>query len=317
MARKKQKPARVDAQKLSLSEWLAFMRLQDDQQPEAFENYCFPTDDHREEYLQTIGQHSDSDIRILLRQFLPTGGGLGIDRGRMLEFARRDDFQQIYETIEYVRRLFNQTRHTWEGMSWVIDLLPDFPARAIEAISSYDLAHMQFLPDGKSHGLADAIDVIRAKYLEAITEQNLAATINPRDFEFLIAALYSARQYEVSVTRQSRDGGHDILAIRDTKSANERLLIECKCALYPIAVTTVRQLRGTLEEFNATSGVLVTTSRFTSPAYQFAKKSARIQLLDHDELCKQMNFTFGPKWVSRTDRIVRSGMAASVTRPIA
>jgi restriction system protein len=241
------------------------------------------------------------------------GGNLGADGERMLHYFGLPNFTKLFEEKEYVRRLINQTRHTWEGMSWIIDLLPRYPAQAIEAISAYDLAHFFILPDGRVHGLADAVDIIRAKYLEAITEENLASTVSPIDFEYLVAAYYSYVGYNVRVTRQTRDGGHDIIASRESNSGTERLLVECKCSTVPIPVTTIRQLGGVLAEFTATGGVLVTTSRFTVPGYQYAKRTARIQLIDHGELCRRLNSAFGPSWTLDVARIVRQGKLAAAS----
>ncbi|WP_371135632.1 restriction endonuclease [Reyranella sp.] len=145
---------------------------------------------------------------------------------------------------------------------------------------------------------------IRAKYLEAITEQNLAETLSPREFEFLIGALYSSLGYDVHVTQQTRDGGHDIMATKESSRSTERLLIECKCTRSPVRVGVVRQLMGTLDVYNATSGVLVTTSQFTTAAYKFAKDTARLELIDHAELCRRFNSRFGPNWTVRTSQII-------------
>jgi restriction system protein len=117
----------------------------------------------------------------------------------------REEFKTLHETSEYVRRLINRKLQTWEGMTWMIDLLPNHPATAIAAIEAYHLAHYDQLPDGRHHGLSDAVAVIRAKYIEAVTEDNLADTVGPRDYEFLVAALYLMSDYKVQVTRQTRE----------------------------------------------------------------------------------------------------------------
>jgi hypothetical protein len=105
-------------------------------------------------------------------------------------------------------------------------------ATAIDAIEAYNLAHYYLLPDGRCDGLSDAVAVIRAKYIEAITEDNLANTLDARDFEFLVAALYLMSGYKVEVTQQTRDGGHDVLATKEERGSIERILVECKCTRY-------------------------------------------------------------------------------------
>ena len=53
---------------------------------------------------------------------------------------------------------------------------------------------------------------------------------------------------------------------------------------------------GTLDEHRATRGVLVTTSAFTSSTVAFAKKMARLELVDRVELCRRFNAVLGPGW---------------------
>ncbi len=263
-----------------------------------------PTNRHRDEYIASIKDRSDKDIRFLLRHFLLEGGSLFIDQGRMESFTSRDDFLEVYESSEYVRRLMNQKLQTWEGMTWILDLLPHHPATAIDAIEAYNLAHYYLLPDGRCHGLSDAVAVIRAKYIEPVTEDNLADTVGPRDFEFLVAALYVMSDYKVEVTRQTRDGGHDIVATKEARGSIERILIECKCTRSTVTVSVARSLMGTLGQFRATRCVLVTTSTFTKPTVTFAKASARLELVDHRELCQRFNAVLGPSWTSRVSAIV-------------
>lgn len=307
------KVAWIDAQKLSLEDWPAYLRLPERRQPEGFEGYRFPTKQHRESFIAGIRARPDSDIRLLLRNFLLEGGSLGIDEGRIDDFTRnistKEELDKLYEENEYFRRLMHQKRHTWEGITWIIDLIPNFPTAAIEAIEAYNLAHYFLLPDGRCDGLADAIDVIRAKYLEAITEANLADAITPRDFEFLVAAYYVATQHQVRVTPQTRDGGHDIVATKESRASTERLLVECKCGRAVVGVQVARQLLGALYLPNATRGVLVTTSRFSPDAIEFAKGTARIDLVDQAELSRRFNVTFGPNWPTRISGMIISAKA--------
>lgn len=294
----------MNVESQSLEEWLTNLALPEKKRTPLFAGFRFPTDRHREEYISSIKDRSENEIRFLLRHFLLEGGSLGIDQGRMESYGRRADFQTLYESSEYVRRLMNRRLQTWEGMTWILDLLPDHPAMAIAAIEGYNLAHYYVLPDGRCDGLSDAVAVIRAKYIEAVTEENLAETVEPRDFEFLVAALYLLSDYKVEVTRQTRDGGHDIIASKEERGFIERILVECKCTRLPVPVAVARSLIGSLDEFRATRGVLVTTSAFTAPTVAFAKKLARIELIDHAELCRRFNGVLGPNWTSRVSAIV-------------
>jgi restriction system protein len=135
----------VDAQTLSLDEWLTYVEMAEEKRAVRVECYRFPTDRHFREYLATIKMRSEHQIKLLLRNFLPMGGSLGIDPSRLEYVLNRKNFSELYENYEYVRRLVEgmagNRRHVWEGLSWVIDLLPRFPMEAISAIEAYDLSH--------------------------------------------------------------------------------------------------------------------------------------------------------------------------------
>src|SRR2546426_128767 len=73
---------------LSLEDWLTYLRLPERRRPEAFEGYRFLTAQHRDAFVAGIHSCPDSDIRLLLRNFLLVGGSLGIDDERLSGFMR-------------------------------------------------------------------------------------------------------------------------------------------------------------------------------------------------------------------------------------
>jgi restriction system protein len=312
--RKKDKPF-LDAVQLSLEKWLEYVEIPEEKRPARIACYNFPTDRHFHQYLETIKARSEREVKLLLRNFLPMGGSFGVDRLRLKDYLGLppEEFAQLFDEFEYVKRLFEGTagnkRHVWEGLSWVIDLLPRFPAQAIAAIEAYNLSHYFILPDGRVSSLSDAVALIRAKFLEAVTEQNVADVIPPRDFEFLVASIYMGTGYEVQVTQQTRDGGHDIVAIKETEGSTERLLIQCKRVHSAVPVTVARELMGTLDVYSATRGVLICTSKFTAPTTAFAKRTARLELVHYGELCKKLNAAHGTDWPSYVSKIVVSTRA--------
>jgi len=298
----------VEARDLPLEEWLKYAEQPEQKRKVLIECSSFMSDNQLNEYLSTISKRTDSQIKNLLRSFLPMGGAFGSDVDRLKYYTSREDVLELWEEYEHVRRLFQglmgNKRHVWEGLSWILDLLPQFPTDAIAAINSYVLAHAQLLPDGRLNGLFDSIEVIRSKYIEQITDKNFTAEITPRDFEFLVASLFPERDWEVIITPPTRDGGCDIIATKSTKGATDRVLIECKMKALVVTVEVARALVGILGEYKATRGVIVTSSRFTRPAIEFAKSTARLELIDRQELCRKLNMTHGPLWLSRLSSIV-------------
>lgn len=76
---------------------------------------------------------------------------------------------------------------------------------------------------------------------------------------------------DVELTPATHDGGKDILAYMDTPVGKLLTLVEAKKynKNRPVNVSLVRTLYGTLLDHQATTGMLVTTSRFARPAFPF------------------------------------------------
>lgn len=90
-----------------------------------------------------------------------------------------------------------------------------------------------------------------------------------RVFEQLVAEVFRGFGYEVILTKRTRDGGKDIIAIlRQDGNETEKLLIECKHWNEKVSVEAVRNLIGVAvsEQYLPTGVILATTSKFTPDA---------------------------------------------------
>ncbi|MCJ7540951.1 MAG: hypothetical protein MUO88_14955 [Desulfobacterales bacterium] len=74
----KSKNTYVDAEKLTLTEWLDLLFSKN--RNIDFINYEFPTDKHREEYFRTIRDREEKDVQKLIKQFLIPSCSLGTDK---------------------------------------------------------------------------------------------------------------------------------------------------------------------------------------------------------------------------------------------
>jgi HJR/Mrr/RecB family endonuclease len=92
--------------------------------------------------------------------------------------------------------------------------------------------------------------------------------LDPRQFEELIAEIWSRFGYTVELTSQTRDGGYDVVAVKRSIETNTRHLIECKRYRTDrkVDVSVVRKLYGVKQLESATKAILATTSTFTEPA---------------------------------------------------
>lgn len=98
--------------------------------------------------------------------------------------------------------------------------------------------------------------------------------LSPREFEILLADLLRDMGWDVELTKQTRDGGSDILAYLNTDIGRLLCLVEAKHYREDrkIGVDLVRTLYGTLCDAQANSAMLVTSSSFTSDAKVFQQK---------------------------------------------
>lgn len=107
--------------------------------------------------------------------------------------------------------------------------------------------------------------------------------MQPRRFEELIAELFDGFGYKVELTKTTKDGGKDIIAISNNTVASNKYLIECKRynEKTKVGVLPVRSLLGVVQDEKATKGLIVTTSSFSKPANELIQRHKWI-LEGHD-----------------------------------
>lgn len=102
------------------------------------------------------------------------------------------------------------------------------------------------------------------------TGQSDLLTLDPIDFEDLVAALFKAMGMEVMTTERSGDGGVDVRAMDPDPIRGGKLVIQVKRYRSTIPPAPVRDLYGTMLHEGATKGILVTTAEFGPSAQEFA-----------------------------------------------
>ena len=112
-------------------------------------------------------------------------------------------------------------------------------------------------------------------------------SLSPRKFEELIAQILDRQGFDVTLTGQTRDGGRDILAVKNSILGEHLFLVECKkyAPDNPVSIAVVRQLYGVIEADRATAGIICTTSHFTKDAQTFADNLRhRLSLKDYRDI---------------------------------
>ncbi|HEY9060504.1 MAG TPA: restriction endonuclease [Pseudobacteroides sp.] len=116
--------------------------------------------------------------------------------------------------------------------------------------------------------------------------------INPRLFEKVIAEIFASKGFDVTLTKQTRDGGKDIYAAKNNSIGSILYIIECKryAEDNPVGVELVRGLYGVKMQERATMAIIASTSFFTSEAVKFANPiQYELSLRDFDALKKWLN----------------------------
>lgn len=317
-----------DAVEAQLDHWLEFVLRSGPPDPDRpLYKFALPSEDIADAYLRRLHNASDGDVVTVLRHLLLPSGSLGSDENHLNWLARRGSQEDLPDSMlrvtEFDRRLILWVKSKdegeedgtapppWEGITWILDLLPAFPQQALDALSAYILAHAQILPDGRYAGLSDALAIIRAHYIgfpgsDVGERTRTLMALEPRDFERLIERYYDAEGYSTTLTPAQKDGGRDIIARREDVALNQHLLVECKNWERRVGVPRVRELLGAVSHERATQGVLVATSGFTKPARALAGDTARVTLLGDTRLVMELNRALGTNWPARLDRLLVS-----------
>lgn len=247
----------------------------------------------------------ESEITMLLRYFLVRSGHFALDdihAMSLIETGKRDPERfKFLMGFEHNRRLLS-SEPTWQGNTWVLDLLPHCPKKAVDALWAYFMAHAQFLPDYWLHGLGDAIALIRARFIEYPHPRDIFLDLSSRQFECLVRTLYEEMGYDAELTPPGNDGGRDVVASRTEPGRAEKLYVECKRWEGNVGRPELNKLFGVTQAHHATKGVLVCSSDFTSPAVEFAENLSSLELIDHKMLIELLNEHLGQTWPDKIEQ---------------
>jgi restriction endonuclease Mrr len=153
------------------------------------------------------------------------------------------------------------------------------------------------------------VEVRRDLAARIAMDPEMLRSISPREFEELMAEVFSALGYVVELTAPSRDGGKDIIAVRADHGIVSKLLVECKRYVPPnmVDVGLVRQLYAVKQFEHASKALLVTTSYFTRGARELEQQYLyELELKDFDAVTE---------WVKAHSGIVGGGFGSGPHNP--
>lgn len=102
-------------------------------------------------------------------------------------------------------------------------------------------------------------------------------SLSPNQFEHEVGRLYRRLGYTAQVTKQSRDGGADVIL----RAEHGTTIVQCKAHQRKIGVRAFRELNGVMADFGAESAVLVCLHGATDDAWTFIRgKPIRVVMLN-------------------------------------
>ena len=170
-----------DGAPIELQSWgWSVMTGKAEQPSDDFIVIVFPTQSIRDQYLDGISDRAESEVRLVLANMLgssrsiPEWDGLQVQIAAAVRSAGIPSSGQVGDSVgscsefsDYERRAIlavsgRSDEPTWPGLTWVLDLLPAAPDRALAVLTAFLHADVNVLPDWRITGLSDVAGVIRA-----------------------------------------------------------------------------------------------------------------------------------------------------------
>lgn len=297
----------------TFDEWLELVNSRQGVSP----YFKIPYSEWVNDYLKEVHQKTNEEVKDLLRCLLApinrnmdnkmyeTYKSLKIMNESIESNNKEKEMLAFYcssfEKNESIRRV-EKGHYAWEGLTWILELLPDRPYKAIEVLKDYWSAELNIMPDDRIIGVEQCIEIILWKFINYEVPAKKLLELKPREFEILIEQLYKSMGYKTILTKETRDGGKDIIAEIDRYDGREEVYIECK--LYKTSKlnnTMVNSFCNILSNNKANRGMIFCTGYVSE---KLKKIDKRIQILTYEEIIFLLNAHLGSNWLENLPYIV-------------
>lgn len=221
-----------------------------------------------------------------------------------------EDWPHLVRKIESVRMAIYS-----KSLAQICDEISSFDEAISEIIESpaVILNILSILHDLFYYGLRDDAHLLNNDIDEAyevtklcnglfrtLAKKNIDAIrlIKPVEFENLVAEMFSQLGLqEVETTPLVNDGGVDIVAAHVQENKKLKYIVQCKrnAEKNKVNVKVVREIAGVKVDMKADLALIVTTSSYTKPAREFARRnrvgSMGIRLIDYKTLMKLLHLS--------------------------
>lgn len=157
----------------------------------------------------------------------------------------------------------------------------------------YDLLPYENIAPEKQIILLDESSRVKRIITDIYRDNNHIFKINPNEFEDMVAELLRKQNFNTEITKRTRDGGYDIIAVQSLGDFPIRFLIECKrySKTNKVGIGIVRSFRDVINTENANKGIIVTSSYFSPDAEDYRSRHSPYSLdfKDHDDVIRWVN----------------------------
>lgn len=135
---------------------------------------------------------------------------------------------------------------------------------SIPDLSAFEYNFDDFQEEEVEEGkLIEVVDNTKLLIKNIYEDHGLLNVIDPRKFEEIVAELLYSKGFEVNLTKQTRDGGYDILALQKIGGFPVKFLVECKRYKKNIGIDIIRSFCDVIHHEQANKGIIFTTSYFS------------------------------------------------------
>lgn len=229
------------------------------------------------------------DVPRIIRTISPIPKQTALLNINKLFFDNISKLNQSFKWIEDYQRIsksFSQLNNFFEiGQNYT------FIER--EFSEEFDYSKADFITEAPTLPFLSETQRVKKIIREIYLNNHNLFKIQPREFEQIIAELLYDQGFEVQLTKQTRDNGYDILALKYIGNFSPvKYLVECKRynEKRKIGVEIVRSFKEVIATEQANKGIIVTTSYFTKDAINKQKETP--YLLDYknkDEVINWVN----------------------------
>jgi restriction system protein len=185
----------------------------------------------------------------------------------------RDDFQQFFEAAIAG---FADVEYFYDEVEDILNIL------------EIEQGTLLYTPNRPLIEIPKLIVSVSDDLLKTLARNpNLLYSLHPRKFEEVIAEIFFKNGFEVELTKATRDGGKDIIAIYNKMNISTKYIIECKrySKERKISLAIVQRLLGVKIASAANKAILATTSSFTRDAILFTSNNIwDLELKDYNDI---------------------------------